>query len=468
MKSQSYKHLVVIIGAGPAGLSAAYEICTRGGYPLVLEQTNHVGGTARTVSYNGYLCDIGGHRFLTKNASIQHLWQQMLGDDLLKVPRLSRIYYQGKFFNYPLQSLNALANLGIRESSLAIFSYLKAQLHPHPVENSFEQWVSNRFGKRLYQKFFQSYTEKVWGIPCSQLRSDWAVQRIKGLSLGVAVTNALFGRNEVKSLTKSFFYPVLGPGMMWQRFRETIENTHGQVLLNAEVCRLEHFQGRVTAIHSRQDNHEVMMPVSHLISSMPLPELVARFDPPAPEAVLSAARELAYRAFLIIVIILDEAAMFPDQWLYIHSPDVKVGRIQNFKNWSAAMVPDSQTTSLGMEYFCQEGDEFWTMSDTDLINLAVKELHYLGLWQNQKVRDAVVLRQPGAYPVYDQDYQTHLTVIQNFLKAFTNLQTVGRNGMHRYNNLDHSMLTGILAARNLYGEEHDVWQVNEEEEYLEA
>lgn len=460
-------HPVVIIGAGPAGLTAAYELVKAGIKPIVLEKADKVGGIARTETYKGYHFDIGGHRFFTKVSAVQQLWQEVLGEEFLRVPRLSRIYYRGRFFNYPLSLWNTLSNLGVVESLLILLSYFQAKLWPHPQEENFEQWVINRFGQRLYGTFFQTYTEKVWGIPCNQIQAEWAAQRIKGLSLKTAVLNALFGSNNTKTLIKEFNYPVLGPGMMWQRFASAVESQGGQVHLNTRVLSLEREGRHVKRVIIQRDGKLIPISGDHFISSMPIAALINRLDPPPPDDVLQAAQKLNYRDFLIVALIVDRAELFPDNWIYIHSPEVKVGRIQNFKNWSAAMVPDPSKTCLGMEYFCTSGDGMWTMSDTELLDLASSELVSLGLADAGEVEDGVVLRQPKAYPVYDHEYRKHLQVIQNFLATFDNLQTTGRNGMHRYNNQDHSMLTGMLAVRNLLGEKHNLWDVNTERSYYE-
>ncbi|MBW2173255.1 MAG: NAD(P)/FAD-dependent oxidoreductase [Deltaproteobacteria bacterium] len=458
---------IVIIGAGPAGLASAYEFIKGGIRPTVLERADKVGGIARTETYKGYYFDIGGHRFFTKIQKINQLWQEMLGKEFLKVSRISRIYYRGRFFDYPLGVVNALSNLGVIESMLIVLSYLKAQVLSHREEETFEQWVSNRFGRRLYQTFFQTYTEKVWGTPCHKIKADWAAQRIKGLSLVVAVSNALFGIQKAKSLIREFYYPSRGPGMMWHGFQEAVEAGGGQVRLNVEAVSLKHENGRIVSVSCIEGDKTVTIPVGQLISSMPITRLVAMLDPKAPDRVLEAASRLSYRAFVIVGLIVDKKDLFPDQWIYVHGPDVRVGRIQNFKNWSAAMVPDPQKTSVGMEYFCNEGDEIWTMSDAELTDLASRELSELGLAEIDDVVDGFVVRQPKAYPVYDHEYDEHLKVIRDFLPTIDNLQPIGRNGMHRYNNMDHSMITGMLAAQNALGANHDLWKVGEKEEYLE-
>ncbi len=461
------KHPVVIIGAGPAGLTAAYELLKHGIKSVVLEKADKVGGIARTEVYKDYRFDIGGHRFYTKVEEVKQLWQEVLGEEFLKVPRLSRIYYRGKFFNYPLSAFNALSNLGIVESVLILLSYFKAKLWPNPEEKTLDQWVTNRFGSRLYKIFFKTYTEKVWGIPCNKIQAEWAAQRIKGLSLKSAVLNALFGSNDTKTLIKEFDYPVLGPGLMWQRFQEAVERKGSEVCLNTKVTRVQREGTEIKSITVQENGKVRQITGEHFISTMPVTLLVSRLDPPAPDEVIQAAKSLNYRNFIIVSLIIDAKDLFPDNWIYVHSSEVKVGRIQNFKNWSAAMVPDPNKTCLGMEYFCSDGDEIWTMSDSELLDLATSEVAKLGLADESIVEDGVVLRQAKAYPVYDRDYRQHLQVIQNYLAKFDNMQTIGRNGMHRYNNQDHSMLTGMLAVRNLLGENHNLWEVNTERSYYE-
>ena len=458
---------IVIIGAGPAGLAAGYELISQNKGTTILEREGMVGGIARTESYKGFSFDIGGHRFFTQNGRINQIWEKMLGEDFLRVDRLSRIFYQGKFFNYPLRPVNAFLNLGPLESFLILLSYFRARLLPHPEENSFEDWVVNRFGERLYQTFFKTYTEKVWGISCRDIKADWAAQRIKGLSLLVAVSNALFGGQQAKSLIGQFSYPRLGPGMMWNRFMEYIVSGGGKVMLNSEVSVLQHDNSRITAVNFNSGSRERQLIPEHCISSMPIPKLVRLLEPQAPEEILAAADKLSYRAFIIVVLILDIAELFPDQWIYVHSPSVQVGRIQNFKNWSRFMVPDPGKTSIGMEYFCSENDQIWNMANHELVELAIGEMNELGLGGENRVIDSYVVRQPNAYPVYEAGYKENLGKIRQYLEKFNNLQTIGRSGMHRYNNMDHSMQTGILAARNCCGEIHDLWAVNEEKGYLE-
>jgi protoporphyrinogen oxidase len=458
---------VVIIGAGPAGLAAGYECINQKIKPVILERSSNVGGISRTETYKDFHFDIGGHRFFTKSDDIDRLWHEMLGPDFLQVRRLSRIYYQKKFFNYPLRPTNALFNLGPFDSLFILISYIRARLVPQPEENSFEDWVINRFGERLYRTFFKTYTEKVWGIPCDEIRADWAAQRIKGLSLFVAVSNALFGGQQTKSLIEEFRYPKFGPGMMWQRFMDYIIAGNGKVMLKSEVSSICHDNRRITAIEYCSGDNIKKISAENYISSMPIPQLVKCLDPKPPQKVLASAEQLAYRAFIIVVLIIDRPDLFPDQWLYIHSPKVRVGRIQNFKNWSRFMVPDQSKTSIGMEYFCNVDDLIWKMADNDLVDMAVGEMAEMGFGSAPQVIDSYVVRQSHAYPVYDATYKKNLLNIRNYLENFSNLQTIGRSGMHRYNNMDHSMQTGILAARNCCGDLYDLWSVNEEKSYLE-
>lgn len=468
MEKNNYNQ--IIIGAGPAGLTTAYELVKNNHQPLILEQSNQVGGIARTVIYKGYRIDIGGHRFYTKVTEIQQLWQEVLGNNLIQVPRLSRIYYQGKFFDYPLSFKSTLSNLGLTESALIIWSYLKAKLaffFHHQKPETFEEWVSHCFGERLYRTFFKTYTEKVWGIPCSQIQAEWAKQRIKGMSLKAAVMKIFFHQSDAKSLITKFNYPLLGPGMMWEAFAEIVENQGGLIHLNTKVITIKRQDTKILSLEIEQEGQVKTIQGKNFISSMPVSELLGRLEPKPPQKVLNAANSLSYRDFLIVALIIDVENLFPDNWIYIHTPEFKVGRIQNFKNWSSKMVLDSSKTCLGMEYFCSEGDDLWNLSNLELIDLATQELEGLGLVKATKVEDGTVLRQRKAYPVYDGNYAQHLKVIHDYLQIFDNLQTIGRNGMHRYNNQDHSMLTGLLAARNLLGENHNLWEVNTERSYYE-
>jgi protoporphyrinogen oxidase len=466
---------VVIIGAGPAGLTAAYVLSKAGVQSIVLEKDQTAGGIARTVNYKGYYFDIGGHRFFTKVKSVEDIWKEVLGEDLIRRNRLSRIYYNKKFFYYPLRPLNALLGLGIWNSILIFFSYLMAQLFPSKEEETFEQWVSNRFGKRLFKIFFKTYTEKVWGISCNEISAEWAGQRVKGLSLITALKNAILKsqssqkdkKNVIKTLIDEFDYPKFGPGMMWQAMVKSIEKNGSQVCLGKAVEGIRWSENKVEALEVKQNGQTELVHGKDFISSMPIREALQKFKPEVPKEVLDAANDLRYRDFLTVALIINKPLLFPDTWVYIHDPEVKVGRIQNFKNWSPFMVPDPNKTCLGLEYFCFEGDDLWNMPDGELIELGKKELESLGLVNRNDVEDGTVVRMPKAYPVYDSTYRKSLDVVRQFLGGIGNLQLVGRNGMHKYNNQDHSMLTAMLSAENILGASHDLWAVNVEQEYHE-
>ena len=460
---------VIVIGAGPAGLTAAYELTKYGETPIVLEQMDIVGGLSRTESYKDYYFDMGGHRFFTKSKEASAMWHEILGDDFLLRPRLSRIYYRNKLFYYPLQIFNALLGLGVWQAILIVLSFIKWQIFPYQKEESFEQWVTNRFGKRLYEIFFKTYTEKVWGIPCKELRAEWAAQRIKDLSLKTALLNRLVKpKQTIKTLIEEFHYPRQGPGMLWNAVKEEVERRNGTVHLNSEVVRI-HLQGNciTSVIVSDNGSGTQMIHGTDFISSMPVSEFIKKLDH-APSKVLKAAHKLTYRDFITVGLIVNRPNLFPDNWIYVHSPDVKVGRIQNFKNWSSDMVPDPSKTSLGLEYFCTEGDALWNTADAELVELAKQELEQIGLARYTEVEEGVVFRVPKAYPVYGSEYHHDLEIVQEFVNKLENFQTIGRNGLHRYNNQDHSMITGMLAARNIMlGEKNNLWSVNTDFEYHE-
>jgi protoporphyrinogen oxidase len=465
---------VIIIGAGPAGLTAAYELCKEGVESVVLEKDTVVGGISRTVNYKGYLFDIGGHRFFTKVKAVDEMWREVLGEEkFLRRSRLSRIYYNKRFFYYPLKATDALLGLGIWNSVLMLGSYIKAQLFPIKNEVSFEDWITNRFGKRLYHTFFKTYTEKVWGIPCHEISADWAAQRIKGLSLLTTVKNALLASQSqnksevIKTLIDAFDYPEKGPGQMWEMVADSIQKRGSALKMRSNVEGILWQKGKITALEIETDGQTETIAGTDFISSMPIQELVRKMKPEPPNKVKEAAEKLGYRDFLTVSLIVNKADLFQDNWIYIHDSSVKVGRIQNFKNWSPQMVPDPNKTCLGLEYFCFEGDGLWTTPDADLIKLATKELGMLGLVAPNDVEDGAVVRMPKAYPVYDSVYVEAVNTIREFVAGLGNLYLVGRNGMHKYNNQDHSMLTAMLSVKNILGANYDVWEVNVDNEYHE-
>ena len=464
---------VVIIGAGPAGLTAAYQLTKSNMTSVVIEKDGGVGGISRTVNYKGFLFDIGGHRFFTKVKAIQAIWEEMLSKHEFPLrPRLSRIYYNRTYFPYPLDPAKTLRLMGLRNSFLIFASYIKSQWFPELPEDNLERWVSNRFGKRLFHLFFKTYTEKVWGMPASHISADWAQQRIKDLSLFTAIKHSIGGTNRanqtiIKTLIDRFHYPQLGPGMMWQRVAEYVAEHGHQIRLRTSVEKILRSGNRVIGIEVQKKGRREILRGSHFISSMPLKELAHKFSPSLNPEVLQAANNLCYRDFLIVALIINQRDVFPDNWIYIHDTGVKVGRIQNFKNWSSYMVPDSQKTCLGLEYFCSREDELWKAPDQDLLELAKAELEHIGISRRDLIEDGTVVRMPKAYPIYDSSYKEATATVRQTLDQFKNFQVIGRNGMHKYNNQDHSMLTGMLAAKNIQGANYNLWEVNTEQEFYE-
>ncbi len=463
----SPEHPVVVLGAGPAGLTAGYLLAKRGRPVIVLESTDQIGGLARTEVRDGYRFDLGGHRFFTKVKEVDDLWHEIMKEEFLRRPRQSRIFWNDKFLEYPLQGMDVIKKLGPVELTRCMASYLWAVVKPKGREDTFEQWVSNRFGKRLYQHFFKTYTEKLWGVSTDEIRAEWAAQRIKGLSFFSAAKAAFFGNrgNKIKSLISEFNYPRYGPGQMWEQMAADIREHGGEVRMNAPVTRLHIEDGRVLEVVA---GGETLVP-SHVISSLPLRTTVGIADPDAPVDVRDAARGLRYRDFLTVSLVIEGTKdLFPDNWIYIHQPGVRVLRIQNFRSWSPWMVPNDTDASVGMEYFCFEGDDLWSSSDDQLVELAKREIEKLGLAKAANVKFGFVVRVHKAYPIYDVEYAERVATIRRWLDGIANLTQVGRNGLHRYNNSDHSMLTAMRAVDNLLlGTHHDIWSVNVESVYHE-
>ena len=472
---------VAIIGAGPAGLTAGYLLTKRGFSVAIIEKDRtYVGGISRTVEHEGYRFDIGGHRFFSKSQQVVDLWNEILPDDFIQRPRMSRIYYEGKFYSYPLRAFEALWNLGLVRSTLCMASFAKAKAFPNKKVKSFEDWTVNQFGQKLYSIFFKTYTEKVWGMPCDEMSADWAAQRIKGLSLWGAVTDGLkrsLGLNkrpndgmQTKTLLETFRYPRLGPGMMWDAARDKIVATgKGEVLMGHSFKQLAADGQGGWRLSASGPDGDVVIEAGHAISSAPMRELAARLHP-LPQTTLEASR-LKYRDFLTVALKIRSEELFPDNWIYIHDSKVKVGRIQNFRSWSPEMVPDESVACVGLEYFCFEGDDLWDSSDDDLVALATKEMAILGLVSPDKVICGVVVRQEKAYPVYDDEYAANVAAMRSELEArHPTLHMVGRNGMHRYNNQDHAMMTAMLTVENIAAGAriYDTWCVNEDAEYHEA
>jgi protoporphyrinogen oxidase len=473
----------LVIGAGPAGLTAAYLLSKHGRQVTVLESDPHqVGGISRTVSHNGYLFDIGGHRFFSKSKAVVDLWDEILPNDFIERPRLSRIYYNGKYYAYPLKAFEALRNLGVLTSTACVASYLLARARPVKTPRNFHEWVRNQFGERLFSIFFKTYTEKVWGLSCDAISADWAAQRIKGLDLGAAIRDGVkrslglrqrqkAGGPVIKTLIESFRYPRRGPGMMWEEAAAKTERQGGRVLLDRTVDSLGYdaATGIWTVSSRRRDGSRETFTARHVVSSAPVRDLVNAIRP-RPLSTFNA-RALGYRDFVTVALIAKSDKTFPDNWIYIHDPSVKVGRVQNFRSWSPEMIPDETHTCLGLEYFCFEGDGLWNASDEDLVALAKDEIGRIGLIDPADVVDACVVRQPKAYPVYDETYADHVATVRRELERdYPTLHLVGRNGMHKYNNQDHAMMTAMLTVENIRAGArlHDVWRVNEDAEYTEA
>ncbi len=470
---------VAIIGAGPAGLTAGYLLSKAGKRVAIIEKdATYVGGISRTVEHQGYRFDIGGHRFFSKSAAVVDLWNEILPDDFIQRPRMSRIYYEGKFYSYPLRAFEALRNLGVWRSSMCMASYLQYKLFPIKTVKSFEDWTTNQFGRKLYSIFFKTYTEKVWGMPCDEMSADWAAQRIKGLSLWSAVVDGLkrsLGLNKapndgtVKTLLETFRYPRLGPGMMWDAARDKIVERGGQVIMGHGLKQLASDGDNGWRMTASGPDGDVVIKAAHAISSAPMRELAARLHP-LPATTLEAS-QLKYRDFLTVALMIRSDDLFPDNWIYIHDSKVQVGRVQNFRSWSPEMVPDSDVACVGLEYFCFEGDGLWSMADADLVDLAKREMAILGLCDPADVIGGAVVRQEKAYPVYDEDYAANVAAMRHELEdRFPTLHLVGRNGMHRYNNQDHAMMTAMLTVENILAGAriYDTWCVNEDAEYHEA
>ena len=473
---------VAIVGAGPAGLTAAYQL-TKAGYSVIVIEKDpiYVGGISRTVEHDGFRFDIGGHRFFSKSREVVDLWNEILPNDFIQRPRTSRIFYDGKFYSYPLRGFEALRNLGLWRSTCCMASYAYARLFPRKNVKSFQDWTINQFGEQLFSIFFKTYTEKVWGMPCDEISADWAAQRIKGLSLGGAVLDGLkrsLGLHKkpndgmgTKTLLETFRYPRKGPGMMWEAARDFVEAKGNRILMDQALQQLSFDQSlqrwRVSAINS--SGEQTIISAAHVISSAPIRELVSRIHP-LPQS-MPRAYDLKYRDFLTVALMIRSEDIFPDNWIYIHDSKVKVGRIQNYRSWSPEMVPDPALACVGLEYFCFEGDGLWASSDDDLVELAKKEMAILGLCDPADVVGGAVVRQEKAYPVYDDQYRDNVEAIREELESsYLTLHLVGRNGMHRYNNQDHAMMTAMLTVRNIQAgtRAYDIWAVNEDAEYHEA
>jgi protoporphyrinogen oxidase len=523
------KKIAVIAGAGPAGLTAALELLRRSNItPVVFEAENQVGGISKTINYRGNRMDLGGHRFFSKSDWVMRWWQEILpiaaedtqlssslrinyqgqshdlmpGNMTVSAPdavmlvrrRLSRIFYRRRFFDYPL-ALNAatIRNLGVAEALQIGLSYTQSQLSARLPEVSLEDFFINRFGARLYRTFFQGYTEKVWGVPCREISAEWGAQRIKGLSVAKAIGHALLSplrssldisqKSTETSLIERFLYPKLGPGQMWEEVARQVERLGGQIYLSHRIVGLERDGGRVTALNvlDGASNSVRRVACDHFVSTLPVRDLVA-FLSPEDAQISTIAQGLPYRDFMTVGLLVRRMrcrsgrgheppgnGMPPDNWIYIQEPDVRIGRLQVFNNWSPALVADPKSIWLGLEYFCKEGDDLWSMNDGRFIDFAAAELEKIGLIDRQDVTDATLVRVRKAYPAYFGAYG-EFERLRAYLDLFSNLYPIGRNGMHRYNNQDHSMLAANAAVTSIIGggaEKSDIWRINSEDAYHE-
>jgi protoporphyrinogen oxidase len=469
---------ILIVGAGPAGLTAGYELSKKRKNVVILEaDPQYIGGIARTIFYKEYRFDIGGHRFFSKNKEVERWWADILKKDFLKRPRLSRWYYRGKFFCYPPKPLEILKIFGFLESTKIIISYLKYKLFPIKPEESLGDWCVNNFGYYLAKPFFIDYNTKLWGISPKKISKDFASQRVKGISMINTLKNAIQktinpkNRKVIKSLIDEFNYPKYGPGQLWEKVSQEIKNNNGKIFLGHKVVKINHAKGKIISVEAQNENKRVVIKTEQVLSTMPLKELILSLSPKPPEEVLEAARNLKFRDFITVALMIDKKEISPDNWIYTHDEGIKAIRVQLFKNWSPFMVPDENKSCIGFEYVCKEGDSLWKLSDKELIELAKKELNELNFAKSSEVFDAKVVRLKNVYPIYLIDYKKNVKIIKDYLrKNFidNSLNPLGRGGLHRYNNMDHSMVTSFLTVENILKNKHnDPWGVNEDAEYHE-
>ena len=461
---------LIIIGAGPAGLTAAYELSESNNKVLLIEKKSQVGGLAETKVFGSYRYDIGPHRFYTKNEEVYKLFLEMLGNDAVEVDRKTRILFNNSYFDYPLTPLNALFGLGLAQSVVIGFSYLFARVKSYlsiSKINNFEDWVVDKFGKKLFNNFFKNYTEKVWGIDCKDIGSDWAAQRIKGLSLSTAIKFALFpnSKKRPKTLVDKFYYPRLGAGMLWEKFEEHIANKGIEVLKNKKVTAVKKIEDGFSIIYEDGENNKTSVETKNVFFSNPLLEFISIYDFDVPQSVIDSAKSLNYRNHISVHITIDKK-LFDDNWIYIHSPDLDMARISDFTNFSDDMS-EAGTYPLTLEYFCFEDDDIWNKQNKDIIDFALNEL--INIFDDKfNVIHTEVSRNANAYPVIKTGYQEHIDVIKDWLSSLPNITAIGRSGMFKYNNQDHAMATGLYAARTLLGQgDYDPWEVNVDGEYLE-
>jgi protoporphyrinogen oxidase len=466
---------ICVLGAGPAGLAAALEL-TRGGRSdvVVLDRNATPGGLARTERFDGHRFDVGPHRFFTQNREVDALWHEMLGEDFRPVQRLTRIFYDQRFYLYPVSALDALPKLGPVAATRALASYLWAAV-ARDVDRAetFEQWVAAKFGTRLYESFFKTYTEKVWGIPCSRIGADWAAQRIKGLDLLGVAKNA-FGvalGTRPKTLVDEFDYPVLGAGQMYERMAERAAAAGVTFVFDAEVRRVERRDDRIVAVEALTADGPLRVAADRFVSTLPLTRLLEMLAPAPPADVLAACRALYYRDHITVNLVAERADLFPDQWIYVHDPQVRMARLANYRNFSPRMAATAGVSPISVEYFVFRDDEVWAMDDADLIAMAGDEVVRMGLVPRGALGAGWVVRETDSYPTYYLGYAEPYARVRRAIDGLANLQPAGRGGLYKYNNMDHSLYSGLLAARNLLADppgRYDVWRINIDAEYHEA
>ena len=463
---------ITIVGAGPAGLGVAIELQKNNITDiLIIDMHSKPGGLSRTEVFDNNRFDIGPHRFFTKNKEINELWHEILGNDFKPVKRFTRIYYNNKYFNYPLKPFNALKNLGFFESYHAIISYIFSQVKVSNNEIvSFEDWVCRHFGEKLYKTFFKNYTEKVWGIECKNIGADWAAQRIKDLNLYKAMIDALNPtkhNKSVKTLVEEFDYPVYGAGMMYEKMSDRINKQGGEILFNTIVKKVNIKDNKILSVFVNNNEKEFEIPVETLFSSMPLTKFIESIKPKVKKNILTATRELFFRDHITVNLIIDNNKLFKDQWIYIHSREVKMGRLANYNNFSSCMPGNKKKSVVSVEYFVFKNDDIWNMPDKDIIELAKEELNYMNLVNRKLVKSGFVIRETESYPTYFIGFEKYYKIVSDFVSNISNLQCIGRGGMYKYNNQDHSLYTGLLAAKNYCGADYNIWNVNIDAEYHE-
>ncbi len=452
---------IIIIGAGPAGLAAGLKLAENGRKCLIVEMADSVGGISKTIEKDGFRFDLGGHRFFTNNSTVNNLWKKTLGDKFIKRRRKSRIFYNNSFFNYPISISDTIKKLGLFETFKIGASYLQARITPRKNTKDLESWLCNLFGKQLFKHFFKSYTEKVWGVPCKNISSDWGAQRIKGLNLVSVIKNALnIGSGKIKTLIDEFDYPLLGPGQMYEKMGDNFKKKGGTILTTATVKTILYKDKNAHTVIIKTNNGDIEINCQHIISSMPFTELITSLSPPLPSPCLALNNNLNYRSFITVNLFINSKKTIPDTWLYIHDPKYSIGRVQCFKNWSPKMVPDDNKSSLGCEFFVTEGDELWNMPEEEIVKIAKNEICQLGIIDKSLIYDGFAVKVAKAYPVFDLNYVENISKIRLYLDKITNIQPIGRYGMFKYNNMDHSILTGIMAAENILGENHDIWKIS--------